>query len=472
MSSKKRRAGRSSSGPVDSYGENSRPLKTLVDRLESEGVKHAKIGGFDVDGVLRGKYVSLEKLRSALSSGFGFCDVIFGWDIVDAVYDNGVLTGPATGFPDALAVLDPATVRQIPWEPGVVAMLCDFRDDEGKPHPACPRSVLKRVVARAESMGLSPKIGAEYEFYLFQETRETLEEKGFRQLTPLDPGMFGYSWVRSGQDAELMRDILDGMRDMEIPIEGFHTETGPGVYEAAIRYDDALRAADNAAMFKVALKQIAHRHGLAVTFMAKWKADLPGASGHLHESLWKDGKNVFFDARGHRGMSRTMRSYVAGQLALMRELTAVYSPTINSYKRYVPGVWAPLVASWGVENRTTAIRIIGCGDPKAIRIEYRQTAADMNPYLAMAASLGAGLYGIEKDLALGEETRGEPPDAGPARLPRTLSEATELLAKSTAAKKVLGAEFVEHYVATRRWETKAYERAVTDWELRRYFELV
>jgi glutamine synthetase len=284
--------------------------------------------------------------------------------------------------------------------------------------------------------------------------------------------MFGYSWVRSGQDAALMNEVLEGMRAFGIDIEGLHTETGPGVYEVAIRYDDALRAADQAALFKVAMKQIAHRHGLSVTFMAKWNASLPGASGHLHQSLWRDGKNAFFDSRASRGMSRVMRSYIAGQLLLMRELTALHSPTVNSYKRYVPGVWAPLVPSWGVENRNSAVRVIGVDDEKAIRIEYRQTAADMNPYIAMATCLAAGLYGVEKELELPKETIGDPGDGGPERLPRTLAEATDLLAKSRAAKQILGSAFVEHYVATRRWETRAYERAVTDWELQRYFETV
>jgi glutamine synthetase len=388
------------------------------------------------------------------------------------VYDNGVLTGPQTGYPDVQAALDPTTLRSVPWEPGVCAMLCDFRDDRGRDHPACPRSLLKRIVLRAEKLGYEPKFGAEFEFFFFQETRDTLDEKGYRGLRPLDPGMFGYSWVRSGQDSDLVHDILDGMRDFDIDIEGFHTETGPGVYEAAIRYNDVIKAADQAALFKVALKQIAHRHGLSVTFMAKWNAALPGASGHLHQSLWHDGKNAFFDSRTSSGMSRVMRSYIAGQLSLMCELTALYSPTINSYKRYVPGVWAPLVPSWGVENRNCAVRVIGTGDPSALRIEYRQTAADMNPYIAMAASLGAGLHGIEKDLEPPAETRGDPGEGGPDRLPRTLHEATELLSKSRAAKQILGAPFVDHYVATRRWETRTYDRAVTDWELRRYFETV
>jgi glutamine synthetase len=463
--SKPRRA-RTRSAPTRS------PQEDIVARLERDGFRFAKIGGFDLDGVLRGKYVSLDKLASALRSGFGFCDVIFGWDIADAVYDNGVSTGPHTGYPDIVGMLDPSTLRSVPWEPGVVAMLCDFRDASGADHPACPRSLLRRMIDRAEGLGFSPKIGAEYEFFFFQETRDTLAAKGFRGLEPLDPGMFGYSWVRAGQDFDLMQDILQSLRAFEVHIEGLHTETGPGVYEAAIRYDDALRAADQAALFKTALKQIAHRHGISVSFMAKWKADLPGCSGHLHQSLWKDGKNAFHDARAPGGMSPVMRRYIAGQLALMQEFTALYSPTINSYKRYVPGVWAPLVASWGYENRTCAVRVIGRDDPKALRVEYRQTAADMNPYVAIAASLGAGLWGIEKKLELPPETQGDPGEGGPLALPRSLSAATDRLERSRAARQLFGTKFVEHYVATRRWEVRRFETAVTDWELARYFETV
>lgn len=323
----------------------------LVAELERQGISRAKIGGFDLDGVLRGKYVSLEKLRSVLDKGFGFCDVIFGWDVADVLYDNAKVTGWHTGYPDAHAVLDASTLRLVPWEPGVVAFIADFRDGSGKDHPACPRSLLKRVIARGEKLGFSAKLAAEYEFFFFRETRDTLHDKQFKGLTPLDPGMFGYSWVRSGQDSDLMSDLMEGLKAFDIGLEGLHTETGPGVYEAAIRYDDALAAADKAALFKSAVKQIAHRHGLSVTFMAKWNADLPGCSGHLHQSLWKDDKNAFFDSRDKRGMSKTMKHYIAGQMALMQELTAMYSPTINSYKRYVPGVWAPLVASW---DRTIA----------------------------------------------------------------------------------------------------------------------
>lgn len=444
----------------------------LVDRLRAEGITRAKIGGFDIDGVLRGKYVSLEKLRSALGKGFGFCDVIFGWDVADVLYDNATLTGWHTGYPDAHAVLDVDTLRRIPWEPGVVAMLADFRDDRGRDHPACPRSLLRRVIARAAALGFTPKVGVEFEFFLFQETRDSLQAKHFQDLTPLDPGMFGYSWVRSGQDSDLMKDILEGMNEFGIELEGLHTETGPGVYEAAIAADDALAVADKAALFKTAMKQIVHRHGLSVSFMAKVNAALPGCSGHLHESLWRSGKNAFHDPRSKNGMSALMKQFVAGQLALAQQFTALYSPTINSYKRYVPGVWAPLVAVWGHENRTCTVRVIAPDDAKAARVEYRQTAADINPYIAIAASLGAGMWGIDQQLDLPPEIQGDAGENGPLALPRSLHDAVALLEKSKPARSILGADFVDHYVRTRKWEVRQYERAVTDWELQRYFEVI
>lgn len=445
----------------------------LIADLESRGVTRAKIGGFDVDGVLRGKYVSLDKLKSALSGGFGFCDVIFGWDIGDVLYDNAKVTGWHSGYPDAHAVLDASTLRTIPWEPNTVALIADFRDEQGRAHPACPRSLMRTVLQRAKTMGFDVKLACEYEFWLFKETPESLHKKAFTGLDPLTPGMFGYSWVREGQSSKLMADILDGMRAFDLEIEALHTETGPGVFEAAIRYDTGLRAADKAALFKPALKQIAHQHGLSVTFMAKWNASLPGSSGHLHQSLWRGSENAFFDPSAPEKMSKTMRHYIGGQVALMPEITALISPTVNAYKRYVPGVWAPLTASWGVENRTAALRVIGLGSLTSLRVEYRQAAADINAYIAMAASVAAGLYGIENEIDPPPAAKG---DAGEgdakSRIPRTLAEATALLAHSERARKILGDAFVDHYVRTREWEVRQYERAVTDWELRRYFEAI
>lgn len=441
-------------------------------KLKLQDFTRAKIGGFDLDGVLRGKYVSMDKLASALSKGFGFCDVIFGWDMADVLYDNVTITGWDSGYPDVQAVLAPETLRAIPWEPGVASMLCEFRDPSGNDHPACPRSLLRRMVSRSEALGFTPVFGVEFEFFLFQENRDSVVEKDFRGLKPLDPGMRGYSWVRTGQDAELMAEIWQMCAAFGIRLEGLHTETGPGVYEVAITYNSALEAADQAALFKTTLKQLAQRRGLAVTFMAKPFADLPGTSGHLHQSLWQNGKNAFFDPKAPKGMSKVMKSYIAGQMQLMQSWTALYSPTVNSYKRTVPGLWAPLVASWGIENRTCGIRVVAPGDANALRVEYRQTAADINPYVAIASCLAAGLYGIENQLKLPAESQGDAGSEGPLALPRSLEQATSLLSQSATAKLMLGEAFVDHYVRTRQWETRQFAKAVTDWELRRYFEMV
>jgi glutamine synthetase len=445
---------------------------TLRKRFETHGIRKVKIGGFDLDGVLRGKYVSLDKFWSAVESGFGFCDVIFGWDIGDVLYDNAKVTGWETGYPDAHATIDLDTFRVLPNEPDTAAFLVDFVNEDGTDHPACPRSLLKRVLARAKKLGYSATFACELEFWVFKETPESLHQKNFRGLTPLTPGMFGYSWLREEQNKELCHAILDEMEAFDCSIEGLHTETGPGVYEVAIRYDDAIRAADKAALFKTQMKSLAARRGLAVTFMAKWNHELPGSSGHLHQSLWKAKKNVFHDDNGPGKLSKLARNYIAGQVALMPDLTALYTPTINGYKRYVPGVWAPLTASWGIENRTCAIRTIP-GGPSSTRVEYRQTAADINPYIAIATCLAAGLHGIEKKLTPPPPAKGDASfreDLAP--LPRTLKEATAALSASKAAKAILGEAFVDHYVRTREWEIRQYEKVVTDWELRRYFEAI
>jgi glutamine synthetase len=446
--------------------------KELREAFEKHRIRRVKVGGFDIDGVLRGKYIAADKFWGALEDSIGFCDVIFGWDSADVLYDNARLTGWHTGYPDTGARIDPSTFRVLPWEPDTAAFLMDFVQPDGSPHPACPRGLLKQVIARAHALGYAPVLAAEFEFFVFRESTTSLHAKGFRSLEPLSPGMFGYSWVREGQHADLCHAILDDMDLFDVPIEGLHTETGPGVYEAAIRYDDALRAADRAALFKTAMKQVAARLGYSVTFMAKHNHSLPGSSGHLHQSLWKDKQNVFYDGASANKLSTLALQYVGGQVALMPELTALVSPTVNSYKRYVPGVWAPLNASWGIENRTCAIRAIP-GSPKATRLEHRQTAADINPYIAMAATLAAGLWGIENRAAAPPPVEGDASARSDLRpLPRNLREATDLLGNSAHAKSLLGASFVDHYVRTRDWEWRQYERAVTDWELARYFETV
>jgi glutamine synthetase len=443
--------------------------------FEDRGIRKVKVGGFDIDGVLRGKYISPAKFWSALEKGFGFCDVIFGWDITDELYDNATVTGWSTGYPDALAKIDVSTFRVLPDAPDTAHFLVDFYTQDGEPHPACPRNLLKSVRERAIDHGFSARFSAEFEFWVFQETPDSLHGKGFRDLEPLSPGMFGYSWLRQGQLQPLVDDILDTCAEYDIEIEGIHTETGPGVWEAAILYDDVLAAADKAALFKTTVKQICARHDLTATFMAKWSPDLPGSSGHVHQSLWDAGNQInLFAAAGSDSLSETGLHYLGGLVTLSPELTALYSPFINSYKRYVPGVWAPLNATWGIENRTCGSRVILGPSDSAARIELRQTAADINPHVAMAAALGSGLYGIEHRIEPPPETSGDATAAGvdSLPLPLTLEAAVAKLRQSKAAREVLGEGFVDHYIRTRDWECRQYNRSVSEWELRRYFEAV
>jgi glutamine synthetase len=456
-----------------------RDLPDIEEALEADQIQRIKVGGFDVDGVLRGKYISRDKLVSAARDGFGFCDVLFGWDVADELYE-GVdvqVTGWHTGYPDALARLDLGTYRPIPWEPGTAALLCDFWTDPDTPHPACPRNMLKRVLRRADRLGFVPKVGAEYEFLLFDESPASLAEKGFRDLVPLDPGMFGYSWLRTQAASDLMHALIDDLGAFDVPLEGLHTETGPGVFEAAIAYGEALEAADRAALFKTAVKAVAAQHGLVATCMAKVNAELPGCSGHLHQSLWdaEAGANAFSDAAADDGMSETMRHFIGGQVALLPDITALVWPTINSYKRAVEGVWSPVNASWGRDNRTAAVRAITGPTATATRVEFRMSPADMNPYISIGASLAAGLHGVEQAVAPPPEVEGNAYDASATDcppLPRTLDAAVRACRASATAPSLVGPEFLDHYLRTRSWEVRRFNLAVTDWELARYFEII
>jgi len=441
--------------------------------VEERGLAHVKVGVFDNDGVLRGKYMAREKFFSALDKGFGFCDVVLGWDSNDQLYDNTKYTGWHTAYPDAPVRVLPSSCRELPLEGNALFFLGEFAEGA---ETVCPRAVLRRVLARAAGLGFDVSAAAEFEFFMFRETPDSVREKGYRGLQTLTPGYFGYSVLRSSVHSEFYHALLKLCEDMRFPLEGLHTETGPGVLEAAIQYTDALEAADRGALFKTFTKVLAQRSGYMATFMAKWSKDWPGQSGHLHVSLQRraDGAAVFHDAAQPQGISETMRWFIGGQQALMPELLAMVASTVNSYSRLVPGFWAPTSATWGIENRTTALRVIG-GGPKSQRVEYRIAAADINPYLALAVAIGSGLWGIEHRIEPDAPITGNAYERKyPARrqLPRTLTEAAEWLARSKAAPELFGAAFVEHFAASREWEEREFRRAVTDWELARYFEII
>ena len=437
--------------------DNNQSLADLLGQLEAKQVEKVKLAITDIDGVLRGKVISFDKFRSIAEKGFGFCDVVFGWDAADKAYDNGEFTGWHTGYPDALAMVDPGTLRRVPWEGDIPFFLADFRSGaEG----VCPRGLLKRVIGEAAVAGYTAYFSQEFEWFNYKaDSRD-----------PMSQGMFGYSIVRASQNSAYFHDLFDSLRRWGVPLEGLHTETGPGVYEAAITYAEVLEAADRAVLFKTGVKEIAHRHGILPTFMAKVSEHLPGCSGHVHQSLWKEGVNLFFDA--NRGMSPLMESYMAGQLHCLPYILPMIAPTVNSYKRLVEGAWAPTTLTWAVDNRTVALRALP-GGASSTRLETRVVGSDANPYLAMAACLAAGLYGIRQGLKLPAETKGNGyADKRHGVLPSNLWAATQAMKGSPLAAELFGEVFVDHFIRTREWEWRQFGQAVTDWELKRYLEII
>jgi len=434
-------------------------------------LSHVAVGYVDVDGMLRAKLLSREKVLQALDGGLNYCNVVLGWDSADALYDNATASGWHTGFADARVRIVPETCRLLPLDGERPLFLVEMSGAEAA---VCPRATLGRVLDRAGELGFDVAAAFEYEFFLFDETPDSVRGKGFRDLRPLAPGPFGYAALRSGAHAELYAGILELCERMGMPLEGLHEESGPGALEAAIAVAEGIEAADRAVLFKTYVKVLAQRRGAMATFMSRWSNDWPGSGGHLHVSLRArdGGASAFHDAGAPDAMSPVMRAFLAGQQALMPELLAMVAPTINSYSRLVPGFWAPTNATWGVENRTCALRVIP-GSPGSQRIEYRVAGADANPYLALAAALGSGLWGIEHGLEPGAPTAGNAYElgvrAGPA-LPATLWEGAQALRGSGAARELFGAGFVEHFAATREWEERAFRGSVTSWELERYFE--
>jgi len=445
--------------------------------LEKSGAQKVKVAVSDIDGILRGKYLHIDKFKGAAepypAGGFGFCDVVFGWDSSDQCYDNTTVTGWQHGFPDALARLDLNTARHVPWDNNVPFFMGEFVNSDGTPHPLCPRQTLKKVLKRAEKLGVNPMCGMEFEWFNFLEDSHSWQHKKGIDPTPLTPGMFGYSLLRMNQNREFFNAIQDEMQQFGVPIEGLHTETGPAVYEAAIAFSDALTQADRAILFKTGTKEIGARFGIMPSFMAKWNAALPGCSGHIHQSLSDGKKNLFADAKGRHGMSKVFESYLAGQVAHLMEFAPMFWPTINSYKRLVDGFWAPVKPTWGIDNRTASFRVIS-GSPKSTRLETRCPGADVNPYLAMAAVIAAGLDGVEKGMKLTAPaihgTNGGAENI--PRAPRTLIETTRNFQQSKVARDWLGDTFVDHFAATREWEWRQWLDGVTDWELKRYFEII
>jgi glutamine synthetase len=450
--------------------------ETTIQSLRERGVDKVQLGLTDVDGVIRGKYLALDKFAGVLDGGGGFCDCVFGWDVTDKLYDDAVFTGWHSGFPDAKYRLIADTLRWLPGT-GVPFFLGEFVADDGSEHALCPRTLLRRVLGQAREHGIAAKVAFEYEFFVFNETPQTAQTKGYRNLVPLSVGNFGYSVLREAAGSDLFSGLMDYAAALDCPIEGLHTETGPGVLETAMQVTDALRAADRANLFKTFSKVFFQKRGLMATFMAKWSMQYPGQSGHCHLSFWDaDGRSLFFDAKAPFSMSQVQRHALGGLRRYLPELIALVAPTVNSYTRLVRGAWAPTAFTWGIENRTAAVRVIR-GSAKSQRLECRVPGADANPYLAAAAIIGAALLGVQQKLDPGEPVAGNAYEVvdqpgGIERFPVTLRVAAERLAESRAARSLFGDTFVDHYVTSRLWESREAERAVNSWQLERYFEII
>ena len=452
--------------------------------LQQNGVEYVKVAITDLDGVLRGKYMHVDKFLKSIESGYGFCDVIFGWDSSDALYEfkvsdeQNLFTGWHTGFPDQTVKILLDSKRTIPFEKNTPFFLSELKDGE-----VCPRSVLKKVLRLLRESGLKGKSALEYEFFLFNESPISVRDKGFKNLSNFTPGMFGYSLLRSSVHSDLYQEILKMSLVMDFPLESLHTETGPGVLEAAIGVDEALNSADKAVLFKTFMKVLAQRKNLMATFMAKWSEKYPGQSGHIHCSLVDlENKPVFWN-EGSGGMSELMINFLGGLQKYSREFMAMIAPTTNSYKRLCVGAWAPINMTWAKENRTTGFRVIE-GSPDSQRIENRLAGADANPYLALAATFAAGFLGIKERLQPTEPTSGEAYSIKTEeayKVPSTLLEAAELFKKSQAARSIWGDQFVDHFSASRIWEYEQFlknkplfekEQTISSWELERYFEII
>ena len=448
-------------------------MKDIRKYIEDKQIKNIKLAVVDIDGVLRGKYVSTKKFLTALDKGLGFCNVVFGWDSNDDLYEKDSFTGWKEGFKDVLATIDPTSFRILPTEDNkTIICLADFSDSDAS--VVCPRSILKKILKRVDKLGFTARAALEFEFFLFNETPHSIRDKNYNNLQPMTPGNFGYSVLRNSTHAKFYHEILNLCEEMDMPLEGLHTETGPGVLEGAIEHSEPLRAADNGVLFKTFVKVWAQQNEMIANFMAKWSADYPGQSGHIHISLQnKDGSALFYDKDKNENISDEMRWFIGGQQKLMPEILAMVASTCNSYTRLIPGFWAPTAASWGVDNRTCALRAIP-GSENSQRVEYRISAADINPYLALAAALGSGIWGIENKIEPTEPIKGNAYDIDlptEFQLPRTLTQAAQNFKTSDVARELFGNDFVDHYAYTREWEDQQQRAAITDWQLKRYFEI-
>jgi len=444
--------------------------QTELESLVATGDIDTVIVAFcDMQGRLTGKRVSARLfVEDVAEHGAECCNYLLAVDVDMNTVDGYAMSSWETGYGDMVMMPDFSTLRLIPWLAGTALVMADLSWDDGTPVTAAPRSILKKQIDRLAQRGLVPYVGTELEFMVFDDSYQEAWAAGYRGLTPASHYNVDYAMLASTRMEPLLRDIRLGMTGAGMYCEGAKGECNLGQQEIAFRYDRALVTCDNHTIYKNGAKEIADQHANSLTFMAKFD-EREGNSCHIHISLrGDDGSAVFADPSAPDGMSAMFRSFIAGQLATLRELTLFYAPNINSYKRFVEGSFAPTSIAWGMDNRTCAVRVVGHGH--GMRMELRAPGGDVNQYLAVAALIAGGLYGIEQELELPEPLAGNAYNSGAECLPTTLTEAAELFGKSQLAREAFGDEVVEHYLNNAQVELTAFNSAVTDWERMRGFE--
>ncbi len=442
-----------------------------LDRLMAAGEVDTVIVAFaDMQGRLTGKRVAARLFAEEVAAhGAECCNYLLAVDVDMNTVEGYAMSGWETGYGDMVMRPDMRTLRLIPWLPGTALVMADlFRTGDGSAVPAAPRTILRTQLDRLAERGLSAFVGTELEFMVFEDTYREAWANGYRDLRKASDYNIDYAIHASTRMEPLLRDIRLGMDGAGMYCEGVKGECNSGQQEIAFRYDDALVTCDNHTIYKNGAKEIADRHGTSLTFMAKFD-EREGNSCHVHLSLRRsDGAAVFADDAEPLGMSAMFRSFLAGQLATLREMSLWYAPNINSYKRFAEGSFAPTAVAWGVDNRTCALRVVGHGH--SMRLECRAPGGDVNQYLAVAALIAGGLHGVDRGLELPDPVTGNAYAGGAERLPTTLQEAAELFDGSVVARAAFGDEVVEHYLNNARVEIAAFNAAVTDWERVRGFE--
>lgn len=446
-------------------------LDALTEAVARGEIDTVLVAAVDMQGRLMGK-----RFHAAFFVENGWkethcCNYLLAVDMEMTTVPGYKSAGWEQGYGDYAMRPDLATIRRLPWLPGTALVLADLLDHHGQDVPISPRAILKRQVARARAMGLAPMMATELEFYIFENSYEGLRDQGLRDLRPISAYNEDYHIFQTTKEEGLMREVRNGLYGAGIPVENTKGEADSGQHEVNYRYSDALDTADNHVVVKQAVKDIAHAKGKSVTFMAKYDHRKAGSSSHIHQSLWGlDGTAAFADASDPQGMSPLMRQFLAGQLAHARDITAFLAPYVNSYKRFTIGMFAPTKAVWSADNRTAGFRVCG-GGTKAVRVECRIPGSDVNPYLACAALLAAGLDGIGRKLELEPERKGDMYSAqGIREIPHNLREAADLLNGSAMLRAAFGDDVIDHYVHAARWEIAETDRVVTDFELQRLLE--